>query len=317
MTVGLVLAPGKGTRLRPFTDERPKVLVPVHGRTILEHQLAMFRAMGVERAVVLMRPSHVAGRPLVERAAARAGFPADIVTFAPDAFAGQVEPTSFPFRPGLDALGELTSTETCVVVNCDLLLGPGWDDVVRDHHRLGADLTLATTTLDDADSGNEPIVRWVRHGPDGRLVSHTERPDGGAPAREIGLSVIEPRAWALLDELPLRAPDPWTEELVPLMLARGMAVRTWASPAPWRDAGTWPRILRAHAEAGSDTHVDDDATVEDGAVLDACVVMDGAYVGAGAALRRTVVLPGATVPPGTRLEETVVGRDGFRAPLAG
>ena len=49
----LVLAGGRGERLRPLTDDRPKPMVPVGGRPILEHQLAWLRDNGVERAVLL------------------------------------------------------------------------------------------------------------------------------------------------------------------------------------------------------------------------------------------------------------------------
>ncbi len=49
----LVLAGGRGERLRPLTDDRPKPMVLVGGKPILERQLAWLRENGVERAVLL------------------------------------------------------------------------------------------------------------------------------------------------------------------------------------------------------------------------------------------------------------------------
>ncbi len=48
----MVLAAGLGTRLRPLTDDRPKALVTVAGKTLLEITLARLRGFGVREVVV-------------------------------------------------------------------------------------------------------------------------------------------------------------------------------------------------------------------------------------------------------------------------
>ena len=48
----MVLAAGLGTRLRPLTDDRPKALVTVGGRTLLQITLERLRAIGVRDVIV-------------------------------------------------------------------------------------------------------------------------------------------------------------------------------------------------------------------------------------------------------------------------
>lgn len=49
----IIIAAGRGRRLMPYTDQMPKCLVPVAGRSILEWQLAALRAGGVDEVVVI------------------------------------------------------------------------------------------------------------------------------------------------------------------------------------------------------------------------------------------------------------------------
>ncbi len=48
----MVLAAGLGTRLRPLTDDRPKALVEIEGRTLLEITLKRLREFGIREVIV-------------------------------------------------------------------------------------------------------------------------------------------------------------------------------------------------------------------------------------------------------------------------
>lgn len=48
----MILAAGRGERLRPLTDDIPKALVEIRGRSLLERHLASIRNAGVETVVI-------------------------------------------------------------------------------------------------------------------------------------------------------------------------------------------------------------------------------------------------------------------------
>ncbi len=49
----IILAAGQGQRLKPLTNDRPKGMVEINGRTIIERQLKLFRKVGIDRASIV------------------------------------------------------------------------------------------------------------------------------------------------------------------------------------------------------------------------------------------------------------------------
>ena len=49
----IIVAAGMGKRLAPYTDDRPKCLVDINGKTLLERQLQSYRAAGVTDIAVV------------------------------------------------------------------------------------------------------------------------------------------------------------------------------------------------------------------------------------------------------------------------
>jgi len=66
----IVLCAGEGTRMRPLTENRPKVMVPAAGRPILDYVLEAVRAAGIRDVLLVVAP----GQDVIAEHA-RASFP--------------------------------------------------------------------------------------------------------------------------------------------------------------------------------------------------------------------------------------------------
>ena len=75
-TTAMVLSAGYGRRLRPLTDMRPKPLVPVGGKPLIDHALDRLAAAGVETAVVNV---HYLADQIVAHCARREGAPTIVI----------------------------------------------------------------------------------------------------------------------------------------------------------------------------------------------------------------------------------------------
>ncbi|MBM3950747.1 MAG: nucleotidyltransferase family protein [Rhodospirillales bacterium] len=176
----MVLAAGLGTRLRPLTDRLPKPLVPVAGRTLLDHALDRLAAAGVTTAVVNL---HHLGDMIAEHLKGRS---------APKIILSREErrlETGGGVRHALPLLG----AGAFFVVNADVLwLNGPYDALARlqNHWReseMDALLLLLETTAAFGYDGAGDFLT----DPAGRLARRPEREI--APYLFTGVQILHPR----------------------------------------------------------------------------------------------------------------------------
>lgn len=320
MVRALVLAAGRGERLRPLSDLVPKPLLPVLGVSILERTLGRLAEADVESAAVnLHHLGEQIRRSLGERVG---GMP--LSYWPEEELLGTLGP--------LGRLGEyLEGCEAVLLVNGDSLCRWPVDELVREHHSHDSEVTLLLSArADPAVFGGGVAVDEA-----GRVLSF--RGEGGeAEARRgvfAGFHVISTEV--LRGVAPV--PSDIVRDLYEPYLAAGGSIRTLFTERPWHDLGTPRRYLvgvldeasssvasgpqgvwrGVGAEVGPGARVERavlerGARVEPGAEVESSLLMAGATIGEGARVKASILGPGVCLDAGSTVESRLVlpGEDG-------
>lgn len=126
----VLMAGGRGERLRPLTDTTPKPLLPVAGKPIIDYNVEELEAYGVKKIFVTV--NYMADK-IREHFAAREG-------------RAKVECVGEPRRLGTFgslSLVEGLAADDIIVMNSDLLSKIDFEGMYLHHRRSGADFTVA------------------------------------------------------------------------------------------------------------------------------------------------------------------------------
>jgi mannose-1-phosphate guanylyltransferase len=291
----VVLVGGFGTRLRPLTLHRPKQMLPVVHRPMVERVVAHLAVFGVEEAVLSL------------------GYrPDDFQEAYPDGTCAGVR-LHYAIEPEpLDTAGAIRFAavdagiaERFLVVNGDVLTDLDVGALIAHHEQAGAEGTIALHRVDDPSA-----FGVVPTDADGRVTAFIEKPPRDEAPTDLinaGAYVLEP---SVIDRI---APDgPVNVERVtfPAMVADG-TLFAMDGDTYWIDAGT-PETYRAAnldlvegRRGPAEDGVHPDAHIDGAAV--GSVVGPGASVGAGAVVSGSVVLPGATIGAGALVQDAIIG----------
>ena len=212
----VILAGGKGTRLRPFTASFPKPLVPIGDQPILAILLSQFAQQNFTNITLAL--GHLA-----ELIKAYIGEHKSLQERLTIDFVDEESPTgtagSLSLIPGLD--------DTFLVVNGDVLTDLDYNALLAAHKASGAALTVATHQKElKIDFG------ILEAGPDSIVTDYIEKPDNAYEV-SMGVYVYEPRVLKYIEPGKyLDLPD-----LVHLLMARGEQVGVYRNDAFWLDIG--------------------------------------------------------------------------------
>lgn len=211
----LILAGGKGTRLRPLTESVPKPLLPVGGKPMLEHLIVQLVHAGVRTIYVSI---NYLGHLIEEYFGDGSRWGCTITYLAEEQELG----TGGPLRL-LDGLVD----EPVIVLNGDLVTTVDFKALLDTHRRAGNAITIAVTQHE-----NQIPFGVVSTTPDGTVSRIEEKPVQRVPIN-AGIYVVEPR---LIPLVPAGVAVPMTTFLE-TALDRSERVGAFMIHEVWNDVG--------------------------------------------------------------------------------
>lgn len=337
----VILAGGKGTRLRPVTVELPKPLVPIANRPLVEHQLRHLAAAGV-RDVTLALGYNAGAFQGVEAEAAELGLNVRIVT----------EPaplgTGGALRWCLDA--GAFDERPLLWLNGDVVASPNVRTLYDFHLSRGSELTFWLTSVRDVSE-----FGVLEIDADGFVQRFLEKPapeEANSTLVNAGILMLDPR---ILERVPAEIFFSFEKSLLPGLVRDREPIYGMFDGGYWMDTGRPRNYLAANRHvlegrvdwepAGElregvwegtgvkrdgaiiihPTVLGQDAVIEEGAnifgrvvvgertvvrggsQLDSSVLMQDVEIGRDCEIVNSIVCKGARIGDGVVLENAIVG----------
>ena len=309
---GMVLAAGRGERMRPLTYRIAKTVIPVLNRPLISYALRTLGRAGVTHAAVNLHHLPETVEAAVQRHTPRG---MQVSLFREEKLlgtAGGVRNAESVLRDG-----------TFLVTNGDFVFDVDPAEVIDTHRRSGAVATMVVLPFQE-HLGYQPVE--VVDGRVVRIAGHPEQ-EGVEATRTIftGLHVVEP---ALLDRIPAGEPYDINRQLYAGLLAAGETIAAHQVEGPWLEFSTPGEYLRRtlhllspalrpmaerlgvpfHGTGHDASVLGHGATVAESAELrDGVVLGDRTSVGRDAKIRRSLLWAEAKVGYGSDISDSILG----------
>lgn len=224
-----ILAGGHGIKMRPFTYEMPKCLIPVHNRPLLEHIIERIREFGIKEIIISI---DYLGKKIKDHFGNGSKFAVKISYVESDRPTG----TATPLVKAKNLLGK----EPFILWHGDVLAEIDLMDLVDFHEANKELVTMAlTSVVDPSDYGAVKL-----HGQ--KIVDFQEKIGKGPEVSRLinaGIYVINPQ---FIDSIP-RKPIAFLEKDVLPQLVKKGHLCGYVFDGPWFDVSTpkaYERVLK-------------------------------------------------------------------------
>ena len=238
----MILAAGKGTRVRPITHTTPKPMIPILQKPVMEFLLELLREHGFNE--IMVNVSHLSEE--IENYF-RDGQRFDVqiaYSFEGRISDGELIGEAMGSAGGLKKIQDFQAffDDTFVVLCGDALIDLDLTEAVRRHREKGAMASLITKRVPRDQVSSYGVVVTDE---DGRVLSFQEKPSVEEAASDMintGIYIFEPK---VLDFVPSGEPFDIAADLFPRLVDSGAPFYALPMEFEWVDIGKVPDYWQA------------------------------------------------------------------------
>ncbi len=318
MIKALILAGGKGARLRPLALHTPKPVVPLANIPFLFFQIDHIKRAGITEIILSLsyQPRKIE----------------DI--FGDGMKYGVIMRYTHEDLPrgtaGAVKAAENLIDDTVIVFNGDILTDTDLLDVLRFHKAKAAEATIVMARV-----MNPTGYGLVEADSEGLVTRFTEKP----PEDEITGDTINAGIYILersvLSRIPAEGSASFERDIFPSMLAQGAKFCAYLTQGYWQDIGSPQKYLEAHygiisgrmklpaypqkacppndwdkrqVAIDSDSILDGGCVIKPGVMIENSVLGEDCRVEEGALIKDSVIWSGTRIRPHAHVERAIIGR---------
>lgn len=334
----MILAAGKGTRVRPLTYDLPKPMIPILGKPVMEYLVEHLAKYGVKKLMVNVSYLHEKIESYFgdgRRFGVEIGY-----SFEGEFRDGEMLPQPIGSAGGMRKIQDFGGffDETTLVLCGDALIDLDIGAALFEHRAKGAIASIVTKQVAPEEVSNYGIVVTDAHH---RVQSFQEKPSREAAQSDLastGIYLFEPE---VLELIPPGQSFDIGSELFPLLVERGLPLYAQKRFFNWVDIGHIPdywaalqRVMMGEVAemeipgtqvrdgvwVGLNTHIDWDNCIIRGPVyigsnchiaagseiIGPTWIGHGCDIGAGASVIKSILFEYARVGRGNHLVEAIV-----------
>lgn len=232
----VVMAGGFGTRIQPLTNSRPKPMLPVINRPMMENTMKTLRDLGIKDFIVLL---YFKPEVIQDYFGDGSAFGMNITYVIPD--------DDYGTAGAVKLAQEHIEDDNFIIISGDLVTDFDFQKIFDYHKAKESKLTITLTSVENPLEFGVVIAN-----DEGRIEKFLEKPSWGevfSDTINTGIYIIEPE---ILDYIPKGENFDFAKDLFPLLMKEGVELIAGNSQGYWRDVGNPDSYREVHEDIMSE-----------------------------------------------------------------